>query len=293
SLKSISYQLAQTNLKYNACVGLLRTQYTFMNDIELRMAHVMKRDKPLKKDLERIRRERNEYKSASKQLRAEQSAWNERRKILEQENAWLVEQLHMARRLGKDMEALFATRLDAGKASDLEHRLHDIYMEKTRLELENTDLHTKIKKLQTEMERALTLAEGLKTQLFAERSNVQHLHQDNNVLKRNIQSILDARAADEEKNIAKLSALQNQIAKLDTLQQAQRALSSAKETVERSRGQDHAIVQPAPADLQSLSLVDLAPPGGRPERRKSLIPSPTPKSQSSPIARAMSSSALS
>ena len=62
SFADLTLQLAQSNKKYNTMVSLLQTQYSFMNDIELRMAHVMKRDKPLKADLDRIRIERNDLK---------------------------------------------------------------------------------------------------------------------------------------------------------------------------------------------------------------------------------------
>jgi hypothetical protein len=93
------------------------------------------------------------------------------RRRLEEENVWLVEQLHLSRKVGQDIEALTAARQElSGKGkdgqfkTDLGQRLHEMHLEKTKLEQENQKLQSKIARLSKEMEKSLLIGEDWKNQ---------------------------------------------------------------------------------------------------------------------------------
>jgi hypothetical protein len=88
---------------------------------------------------------------------------------MEEENVWLVEQLHLSRRVGQDMEALVSARLDLQKTrdgqkvpTDLGERIHELHLQKTRLEHDKQDLIERVNALSKEMTNLLQLAEDWK-----------------------------------------------------------------------------------------------------------------------------------
>jgi len=143
-----------------------------MNDIELRMNILMKRDKPLKEDLKRIRAERSHLKEKSKILANENTGLREERDRFERENVWLLEQINLARKVGKDMESLVTARISLEKAAskseiaegDNSERLRKLLKEKSRLDNENLSLVARVGRLEQELKRSASVIEDLRRQ---------------------------------------------------------------------------------------------------------------------------------
>lgn len=146
-----------------------------MHDIELRMNILMKRDKPLKEDLKRIRAERNHLREESKMLGNEKKELKEERERLEKENVWLLQQIELSRKVGKDMESLVAARINLEKAasgpekasSSNTDRLRKLQQEKSRLDVENQSLSAKVGRLEQELKRSTSTIEELRRQGLA------------------------------------------------------------------------------------------------------------------------------
>ena len=59
-VKTLTKKLATQNQKYNSLSTVLQTQTGFMKEIETKVELISKREKPLREEVERLRKERNE-----------------------------------------------------------------------------------------------------------------------------------------------------------------------------------------------------------------------------------------
>lgn len=176
-VKILTKKLATQIEKYNSLSTVLQTQSDFMKEIESKVELIAKREKPLKDEVERLRRERNDAigndenvtPAKCQMLETEKQDITASRRRMEEENVWLVEQLHLSRRVGQDMEALVSARMDLQKTrdgekvpTDLGERIHELHIEKTRLENDKQDLLHRVNLLSKDITSTLQVAEDWK-----------------------------------------------------------------------------------------------------------------------------------
>ena len=148
-------------------LSVLQTQYSFMNDIELRMNMIMKRNKPLKDDLKRIRQERSQLREHNISLSKDNDILKSSKERLEKENLWLLEQIELSRRVGKDMESLLSTRMNMQSLNDLsnnDEKIQTLQRENTKLQVENQTHLAKIQRLEHDINRMANHIKELRNQ---------------------------------------------------------------------------------------------------------------------------------
>ena len=130
------------------------------------MNSIMKRDKPLKQDLARIREQRNYMKEEARALRHENTAVKDERDRLTKENVWLLEQIELSRRASKDMMHLYSANEGSTRESknEIEERAYALELEKTRLEVDNQTLSAKIQRYEHDLKRSVILIDDLRRQ---------------------------------------------------------------------------------------------------------------------------------